>query len=243
MSRDRRPVRIAHAYGNRRDKIEAAANADIDFMEADVWYRAGELWVRHERRLCFLPILADRRSRGVDSIGPWALPLFLGYYLRLDIDPLRLTELLDRTQGRCGLLLDAKGGGGSALAYARTLARNLADARPPTGEIIVCGGTEVLDRVREVAPHLDVRYSIEKPQHWEDFKRRVEADSSLRGVCMAREFLNDEIIQYLKDKGLQVFCWTVDDLAEANRLLALGVDGIISNSIPLLEELGSEADA
>jgi glycerophosphoryl diester phosphodiesterase len=38
---------------------------------------------------------------------------------------------------------------------------------------------------------------------------------------------------------LRVFCWTVDDPAEARRLLALGVDGITSNSIPLLEQLGS----
>jgi glycerophosphoryl diester phosphodiesterase len=241
MSRDGRPVRIAHAYGNRRDKIEAAANADIDFMEADVWGRAGELWVRHERRLGLLPLLADRRPQGVDSIGPWALPLLLGYYLRPDIDPLRLSELLARTQGRRGLLLDAKRGcgGASPRAYARMLARCLAQTQPPSGEIIVCGRTEVLDRVREAAPHLDVRYSIEKPQHWEDFKRHLEADSSLRGVCMARKFLNDEIIRFLKDNRLEVFCWTVDDPAEANRLLALGVDGIISNSIPLLEEFGS----
>ncbi len=236
------PIRIAHAYGNRRDKIEAAANANIDFMEADIWYRAGKIWVRHERRLGCLPIVADRRPRGVDSIGPWALPLLLGYYVRLDINPLTLTELLERARGRCGLLLDAKGDyhGEGARAYARTLARDLADAQPPTGEIIVCGGTEVLDRVREVAPHLDVRYSIEKRLHWEAFLQRQEADNGLRGVCMAREFLDDDIMRTLKEKGLLVFCWTVDDSAEARRLLALGVDGIISNSIPLLERLGSD---
>ncbi len=237
---DGRPVRIAHAYGNRRDKIEAAANADIDFMEADIWYRAGEMWVRHERRLCSLPLLYDGRPQGVDSVGPWALTVFPGYYLRLDVNPLTLTELLERTHGRCGLLLDAKGGyrGERARAYARTLTRYLAQAEPATGAVIVCGDTEVLDRVREVAPHLDVRYSIEKPRHWQNFLRRFEADSRLRGVCMARAFLNDEIIRFLGDNKLRVFCWTVDDLAEARRLLALGVDGIISNNIPLLEQLG-----
>jgi len=237
-----RPIRIAHAYGNRRDKIEAAANADIDFMEADLWYRGGEVWVRHERRLGCLPLLFDRRPQGVDSIGPWAVTVFPSrYYVRLDVNPLRLTELLERTQGRCGLLLDIKGSyaGEGARAYAETLGRNLAQARPATGGVIVCGGAEVLDRVREAAPDLDVRYSIEKQRHWENFTRRLEADSHLRGVCMSREFLNDEIIRFLGDKGLRAFCWTVDDPAEARRLLALGVDGIISNNIPLLEELGS----
>lgn len=236
-----RPVRIAHAYGNRRDKIEAAANADIDFMEADLWHRGGEVWVRHERRLGCLPLLCDRRPRGLDSIGPWALTFFPRHYVRLDVNPLRLAELLERTQGRCGLLLDVKGSytGKKARAYAQTLVRTLAQGPVATGEVILCGGTEVLDRVREAAPHLDVRYSIEKQRHWENFLRRLEADSRLRGVCMARKFLNDEIVRFLGEKGLRVFCWTVDDPGEARRLLALGVDGIISNNIPLLEELGS----
>ncbi|TET97597.1 MAG: glycerophosphodiester phosphodiesterase [Dehalococcoidia bacterium] len=237
-----RPIRIAHAYGNRRDKIEAAASAEIDFLEADLWYRASQVWVRHERRLGCLPILFDRRPQGVDSVGPWALTVFPRHYVRLDINPLRLAELLERTQGRCGLLLDLKGsyGGDGARAYAQTLARILAQAQPATGGVIVCGGTEVLDRVREAAPHLDVRYSIEKQRHWQDFLRRLEADGPIRGVSMAREFLSDEIVEFLEGRGLQVFCWTVDDAAEARRLLALGVDGIISNNIPLLEQLGSE---
>jgi glycerophosphoryl diester phosphodiesterase len=238
---DGRPFRIAHAYGNRRHTIEAAASAQIDFMEADLWYRAGQVWVRHERRLGFLPLLYDRWPPGVDSVGPWALTVFPRHYVRLDINPLRLTELLDRTQGRCGLLLDLKGsyGGDGAQAYAQTLARILAQAQRQE-QVIVCGQIAVLDEVREAAPHLDVRYSIEKQRHWQAFLRRLEADRPVRGVCMAREFLSEEIVELLKERGLQVFCWTVDDAAEARRLLALGVDGIISNNIPLLESLGSE---
>ncbi len=177
----------------------------------------------------------------MDSVGPWALTVLPRHYVRLDINPLRLTELLERTQGRCGLLLDLKGsyGGDGARAYAQTLARILAQAQRQE-QVIVCGQIAVLDEVREAAPHLDVRYSIEKQRHWQAFLQRLEADRPVRGVCMAREFLSDEIVELLKERGLQVFCWTVDDAAEARRLLALGVDGIISNNIPLLERLGSE---
>jgi len=241
MSRDGgRPTRIAHAYGNRRDKIEAAADADIDLMEADLWYRGGEVWVRHERRLGSLPILFDRRPQGVDSLGPWALTVFPGYYVRLDIRPLGLAELLERTQGRCGLLLDIKGSYGEEgeRSYAQTLARTLARSQRQES-VMVCGGAEVLDQVRKEAPDLEVRHSIEEQRHWDGFLRRLEADDNLRGVCMAHEFLNDEIMQFLRDKGLQVFCWTIDEPAEARRLVERGVDGITSNNIPLLEQLGS----
>jgi len=234
-----RPLRIAHAYGNRRDKIEAAATADIDFIEADIWYRAGELWVRHERRLGFLPLLFDRRPQGVNCVGPWALTVFPGHYIRLDLDPLTLSELLKRTRGTRRLLLDLKGDHptAAARAYAQTLARTLTDAKCEES-VIVCGQTDVLDDVREAAPHLDVRHSIERQQQWDRFLRRLEADPSLPGVCLHHKLLSDERAQLLEEKGLQVFCWTVDDPAEARRLIRMGVDGIISNSIPLLEQLG-----
>ncbi len=233
-----RTVRIAHAYGNRRDDIEAAAAADIDFIEADIWYRAGEIWVRHERRMPFLPILFDRRPRGVNNIGPWALTVLPKYYARLDVAPLTLKELLERTRGRRRLLLDVKGDHAEedARAFARTLARTLAE----TGcaeSAIVCGQTDVLDTVREVAPHLDVRYSIEKEWQWEKLPRRLEARPGLRGVCVDRVFFSDAVARTLEEADLDVFCWTVDDPAEARRLVELGVDGIISNSLPLLEQI------
>jgi glycerophosphoryl diester phosphodiesterase len=236
-----RPLRIAHAYGNRRDKIEAATTADIDFIEADLWYRAGEVWVRHERRLGFLPLLFDQRPQGIDSAGPWALTVFPGHYIRLDVDPLRLGELLERTAGTRRLLLDLKGNpsGDAARAYADTLTKILAQAECEQS-VIVCGQTDVLDDVRKAAPHLDVRHSIEKQQQWDRFLRRLEADPDLRGVCLHHGLLSDERAQFLKGKGLQVFCWTVDDAADARRLVGLGADGIISNSIPLLEQLGSD---
>jgi glycerophosphoryl diester phosphodiesterase len=234
-----RALRIAHAYGNLRDKIETAAAADVDFIEADLWYRAGEVWVRHERRLGCLPLLYDRRPVGVESVGPWAIPLFARYYLRLDVDPLRLTELLGTTRGRRRLLLDIKDklDEEDGRAYAGVLVRILAEAGCEESAIL-CGQTATLDSVREIAPQLDVRYTVEKQGQWDGFLRRLDTDRGLRGVSMYYKFLSDPVARFLEENGLEVFCWTVDDPEEARRLVALGADGITSNSIPLLEELG-----
>jgi len=234
-----RPLRIAHAFGNRRHRIGAAIAADVDFIEADLWYRAGEIWVRHERRLGFLPLLYDRKPRGMDSFGPWSLTVFPNHYIRLDVRPLRLVELLEATRGKRRLLLDLKDDHPleRARAYAGALARVLREAGCAESAL-VCGQTDALDRVREVAPELDVRYSIERQRQWDAFLRRLDADPAIRGVSIHHEFLTEPVIRVLEERGLEVFCWTVDDREEARRLAALGVDGIISNDLTLLAQLG-----
>jgi len=233
-----RPFRIAHACGNRRDRIAAAIAADVDCIEADLWYRAGEIWVRHERRLSFLPLLYDRKSPGMNSFGPWSLTVFPNHYIRLDVRPLRLAELLEATRGKRRLLLDLKDDHSPdrARAYAEALSGALRKAGCGESSII-CGQTDVLDSVRRVAPELDVRHSIERQQQWEAFLRRQDADPALRGVCMDHRFLTEPIARLLSERGLEVFCWTVDGREDARRLVAMGADGIISNDLALLEQL------
>lgn len=234
-----RPVRIAHAYGNRREQIERANAADIDFMEADLWFRAGEVWVRHERRCSFIPLLYDGKSEEIEDFGPWALTVFPGYYVKLDLNPMLLSELLERTRGRSGLLLDLKGNysDADAYAYAESLSSALADA-DTRRSVVVCGQTDSLDHVREVAEDLDVRYSIERVEQWEALKRRLDARPGIRGVCMHRQFFQREgVIDFLQTKGLEAFLWTVDDLSEAGKLLKMGAAGIISNRLDVLERL------
>src|SRR5439155_765309 len=66
-----RPLRIAHAYGNTRARLEVAVASAADLIEADVWYRAGKLWVRHEARMTPFPLLVDKRMRG-HSLPLWS---------------------------------------------------------------------------------------------------------------------------------------------------------------------------
>lgn len=231
------PVRIAHAYGNRRSTLEEALAAPGEMVEADIWYRAGEIWVRHERRLGPLPLLIDRRYPGVRRIGPWALPLGPRFYLRLEIDPFPLAELLERTRGRRGLLLDVKGryGPGHEAAFARRLAQLLRE-HGRLDDAVVCGQNwPLLDRLRAERPAPRTRYSIEEPAQWQRFVGR--SDGSPDGICISRRLLDGERLRWLSERGIDAFCWTVDERAEAERLLAAGVRGIISNDLALLASL------
>ena len=67
--------------------------------------------------------------------------------------------------------------------------------------------------------------------------RLVGDDEHVRRVCIEHRFLNEERALFLDQRGVEVFCWTVDDRVEAQRLVAAGVDGVISNDLDLLAGL------
>lgn len=232
------PVRIAHAYGNSRGLLRRALAANIDVIEADVWYRARDIWVRHERRLGPIPLLLDKQMAG-HRLLPLSLALWRGYYLRPEFPPLRLSGLLAATQGKKRLLLDVKGHytARQAAAFARTLAARITEHGAETWAA-VCGQVyAVLDNLREVAPQIEVRYSVERPTQWKTVKHMISSGASTSGLCMQRRLATEKRLRLLAEQGIGVYCWTVDDIEEARRLLGLGAEGIISNNLALLAKL------
>jgi len=231
-------VRIAHAYGNRREALDVALAADVDMIEVDMWYRAGEIEIRHERRWSWLPLLADRRGRAVHAMGRFVVPLWGGYFLRPDLGTMRLGELLERTSGRKRLLLDIKA---RKRSESPAFARKIADVVAEHGAqdwVAVCGQYwPVIRDLRAVAPEIEVRYSIEWPVQWQRFVEMAPADAGSRRVCIEHRFLDAEKQSFLEQHGVDVYCWTVDGRADAEALVSRGVDGITSNDLDLLASL------
>lgn len=230
------PLRIAHGYGNHWDLLDKALVGPVDYVEADVWYRGRQLWVRHERRLGLLPLLYDNHSRPRTLIGPGFFSIGR-WYIRPDLKPIGLPELLDKARGKRGLLLDLKGRYGRAaeLAFVEALARLLAQYGLE-GEAYLCGQNwSLLDKLRSLGRQLRVCYSIERPSQWQAFSRRLAAGQRVDGVCLHRTLIVVERTHQLR--GIEVFSWTVNDPQEARRLLALGVTGIISDDLALLGSL------
>jgi glycerophosphoryl diester phosphodiesterase len=233
-----RPLLIAHAWGNTRERLTAGLAAPVDAIELDVWYRGGDIWVRHEARLGPLPVLIDKRMRG-HRLPPFSIPLGRRWYARLDTKRLSLDAVIDTVSGARALLVDIKGvyHGRENADFARALVE-LIRHRNAEGWVTVCGQFwPVLDDVRKEGPGIDVRYSVEHVYQWEKFMRMVGEDQRVRKVCIEHRFLNEERVRFIEDQGVDIFCWTVDNPDEARRLVEAGADGIISNDLQLLADL------
>ena len=145
-------VRIAHAHGNRRRLIEQALGAGVDFIEADLRYDRGRIWVRHEFRAPLLPLLYNGPVERFHRQGPWALTV-RRRSLRLDVAPIPIDELLDMVGDGAGLMLDLKAAPYSAKdasQFVEVLRELLSSWHH--GRISFCGSWRLLDLVREANP-------------------------------------------------------------------------------------------
>jgi len=60
--------------------------------------------------------------------------------------------------------------------------------------------------------------------------------AGLEGVSLSWNIINENVIRKASELNLEVFSWTVDDPAEAKRLISLGVKGITTNRPGWLNE-------
>ena len=93
-----------------------------------------------------------------------------------------------------------------------------------------------MGEAKERFPHSEI-YWIASPKKWSRGKRpSVDAliaqakSANLDGLDLDRRFAIDEkFVSRVKDAGLKLCVWTVNDAAVAGKLAALGVDGITTN--------------
>ena len=207
---------IAHRAGNSLAALRAAAEVGADVVEADVHHRQERLEVRHSKALGPLPYLWDR--------NPW----HLAHASTID---LHLPELLDAMLPDATLMLDLKGIGSVGRRTAELL-----HERSPDRPVIVCGRWwPTVDAFADRGwAHrvLSARNRMELVR----LRRRVRAApaGSLHGVSLHGSLLTREVVEELRAKVALVMTWGVNDLETLERVSAIGVNGIISDSVDVL---------
>jgi hypothetical protein len=99
------------------------------------------------------------------------------------------------------------------------------------------GEWRVLDEVRRVTQGMLVYYSVGHRGQWRALVRRIEKGHEVKGVCIHRALTDHARLRFLEMNGVEFYCWAVEDLSDARRLIELGAAGIISFDLHLLDPL------
>ena len=212
-----RPLAIAHRAGNSLAGLHAANELGVDVIECDVHEYRGRLEVRHLKSAGPLPFLWDR----------WELA-------SASAPRLGLAELLEAGQQDVTFMLDVQGRRSSiAGVVARLLHQYAGD-----GPLLVCGrwwpSVDALAALPFVRPVLSARNRAELRQ----LRRRL-ADPAQRpyGVSVHLALLDHETVEELHSRVEVVMTWPVNDLPTLDRMLTIGVSGIISDEPSILSAL------
>lgn len=213
--------------GNTIDSFEAAVEVGVDMIELDVLRaREGRLIVAHDRDDAL-------RRRPLD------LTEALDAFLERPLDEVELDCDLKRT-GREAELAGALEGRGL-----------LERAMVSTMEI------ESIRKLRQIEPDLRLGWTYPKiKRDWTQYgwaspavtagltalRRRFPAilarrapELEIDAVWAYHPIITPKLVDTARDIGVELFAWTVDDLARIRELIAMGVDGICSNDPRLLE--------
>jgi hypothetical protein len=85
--------------------------------------------------------------------------------------------------------------------------------------------------------------SIGSLEHFGALQRDPLLAQLIDGVTIRAALLDETTAAWLHEQGLLIIAWTVDDLARVNELVALGVHGITTNNLAILELLGSQGNS
>jgi glycerophosphoryl diester phosphodiesterase len=207
---------IAHRAGNSLAGLHDANALGVDVIECDVHHHRGRLEVRHLKTAGPLPFLWDR----------WELA-------SARAPRLGLRELLEADRHHTTFMLDLKGRSGPAgLAVARML-HELAGDRP----VLACGrywpSVELVAELPFVRPVLSARNRTELTR----LRQRLTDGRPVHGVSVHRSLLDEALVAWLRERVNVVMSWPVNDAATLRAVLALGVNGVISDELDVLATL------
>ena len=208
-----KPLVIAHrGFSGRYPEntlvaIRAAIRLGVDYVEIDVQETSdGKLIVFHDDRLNRICGVSGRvretSAARIRQLCP-AVPLF--------------GEVLRACRGKTRLLVEIKHADPGKVAT--TIRRH----RMQHQVIVFTFSTDRLAAFAAAAPEIS-RFGLIEWQNWRRLPVAVDGLGIYRHRLWSRQ-----VVARLHRRGWKVFVWTVNDVRTMRRLMAWGVDGVISN--------------
>ncbi len=211
------PFFVAHRAGNDLVRLRAAEELGLELVEADVRLFRGRLEVRHLKTLGPIPVLWDRWQLA----NPFA-------------PRLRLGELLEASGPETELMLDLKG------RSPRLAAGVLAALGPMIGsrDVTICARAWSLLEPFEGLPGVRTIHSVGSARQLEALLR-LGRRHRLQGISIHERLLTPATFAELRSVTDLVMTWPANAVGRARELVALGVDGLITDRLDLAREVGS----
>lgn len=215
------PITIAHRAGNSVVQAKAAEASGTDVVEADVWLHRGRLEVRHAKTLGGVPVRWDR------------------WWIDLRPSPcLDLAGLLQSISPDTLVMLDLKGRNPGLPARVLEESRRV---RPEVGILACSQNWGMLARLRD-EPDVALVYSIGNRRQLARSWRMLEQEG-VDAVSIHTRLLNPKTVRQLRERVPVIITWPINTRPAYDRVRQLGVDGLISDSPAMLEEIARDKAA
>jgi len=208
-----------HEPENTLRAIKHALQANVDGIEIDLHEVEGKIVVIHDRWL-------HRTTSGKGQLSEHNFE-----YLRsLDAGKGEkiptLEEVFDLVSGQCFINLELKGVHNLSLFYQLL---NYAEKKcnfSPQQLLISSFNHQLLHTIHQQQPQYPIgALTACYPLDYALFAQNLHAYS----VHLNVDFISDVFVKDAHERGLKVFVYTVDEVADIDSMKALGVDGIFSN--------------
>lgn len=206
---------IAHRAANSIAGLQAATAWGADVIECDVHEHRGRLEIRHLKSAGPLPFLWDKWE-----LVPASAPRLL------------LAELLDANVAGSAIMLDLKGRRVSTGWAVAELLR-LGYRHP----LLVCSRHWPLVDVFADARGVRRVLSARRPWELTKLRRRLAGANLVYGVSVHQSLLDQRVVADLNQHVEVVMTWPINDLTALDRVIDLGVTGIISDEQLVLDEV------
>jgi len=234
-------TRVAHrgasgfAPENTRPAIEKAIDAGVEMIEIDCQLsKDGHVVVFHDERLArtagakgFVRGKTLKELKKLD-VGAWFKKSFKGERI------LTLEEALETIAGKADLVLDVKASRAAA-AIELKLLFILSHFDYLEHAVVSSFNSRVLRRLREFGP--EARVGVLHARGGKDDPFELARELGAEALHVQKDLATPALLERAAAEGLKTLVWTVNELREMEKFLALGVDGIITDYPDRLREV------
>ncbi len=247
---DNHPIIIAHRGGAKlapENTLASFKNAIVigaDMIEIDVHFsKDSEIMVIHDESL-------DRTTNGTGEIKDLTLDEIKKYdagsWFSEDFKNEKvptLTEVLQSINGQCKLLIEIKGGDERYPGLEKKIIETVKEHNAEPWVVIQSFNKNSILRIKEMYPDLVTYYLLGKGfnDFYDEVSGQISKGKSIKkkfdGVAPNYKLLDKNKVDLLHKAGFGIFTYTVNKKADMQKVIEVGVDGIITDSPDILKNI------